>query len=181
MVLTCQHFEQCNAHGIIPGYKAARGDNVHRHQRMHNLPECAFNLAIHTRWNNGTNDTYNSETPMCLMCWRQTIHHILTQSEHLGKTHSNMYYRRGKDIGIEHSPLYIAHGTGAINIHIKTMLGSTIGTWEVNNSSEHYGRTTQLLYGGQPLHNGASPAAHEHLLGDHTAQCNEHGSRMPTM
>eukprot|EP00971_Amphidinium_carterae_P140549 2785404-Amphidinium_carterae.1 len=77
MVLTQQQFTQCSTHGAIPGYKDARGDNVHRRERMRNLPEYAVNLRIHTRWNIGTNDTYNSETPMYLLCWSQTMPHIL--------------------------------------------------------------------------------------------------------
>eukprot|EP00971_Amphidinium_carterae_P164584 3262992-Amphidinium_carterae.1 len=101
------------------------------------MPEYAVNLAIHTRWNI---ETYNSETPMYLLCWRQTMPRILTQPEHLGKAHSNIYYRRGDDIRVESNPLHIAHGTDPIDIHIKTMLGSTVGTWELMHCQGRQGR-----------------------------------------
>eukprot|EP00971_Amphidinium_carterae_P344112 6484295-Amphidinium_carterae.1 len=34
--------------GGIPGYKETRGDNVHKHHRLHNFPDHAINLVIHT-------------------------------------------------------------------------------------------------------------------------------------
>eukprot|EP00971_Amphidinium_carterae_P190737 3785110-Amphidinium_carterae.2 len=177
MVLTCPQFEQSSAHGTTPGYKDARGDKARRHQRMQNLPEYAINLAIHTRRKIGSNDTYNNETPMHLLCWRQTetMPHILTQSEHcksFGKTHSNIYCRRGEDISIEYNPLYIAHGTDPIDIHIKTMLGSAAGTWELNNWSETDRKQWYTMAGpfNCYMEDNGYTMAHEHLLGDRNAQ-----------
>eukprot|EP00971_Amphidinium_carterae_P083350 1649624-Amphidinium_carterae.6 len=37
-----------------------------------------------------------------LLCRRQTMRH----TQHLGKSHSSVYYRRGEDMDMEYSPLY---------------------------------------------------------------------------
>eukprot|EP00971_Amphidinium_carterae_P229074 4544020-Amphidinium_carterae.2 len=49
--LTEAQYNDYKASGQVPGYKDTRGDNVHKHQRLHNSPEHCINLHIHNRWN----------------------------------------------------------------------------------------------------------------------------------
>eukprot|EP00971_Amphidinium_carterae_P326929 6458031-Amphidinium_carterae.2 len=54
--------------GTVPGYKDTRGDNVHRHHRLHNSPDHCLNLLIHTRWNaTADNTNYGVNTPIYLL------------------------------------------------------------------------------------------------------------------
>eukprot|EP00971_Amphidinium_carterae_P349978 6491326-Amphidinium_carterae.2 len=144
MVLTRLLFEQYGSHGTIPGYEDARGDNV----ECTSISADAQFAGVRGQFGNphkvehtGKNDACNNGVPMYLLCWRQTMPHLLTQSEHLGKTHSNIYYRRDEGISIECTPstrVYIAHGTDPIDVNIKTMLGSTVGTWELKKLTTQY-------------------------------------------
>eukprot|EP00971_Amphidinium_carterae_P212137 4209665-Amphidinium_carterae.1 len=84
MVLTRSQFKQYRNKGTIPAYKDSRGDNAHRHQRMHNLPECAINLAIHTRWNTVARDTCNDEIQMYFLCRRHTMPYNALHSDKVG-------------------------------------------------------------------------------------------------
>eukprot|EP00971_Amphidinium_carterae_P084562 1673598-Amphidinium_carterae.1 len=62
----CNDFKET---GSVPAYKDTRGDNVHKHHRIHDRPDHCLNLAIHTRWNAATdNDNYGSHPglPKCV-------------------------------------------------------------------------------------------------------------------
>eukprot|EP00971_Amphidinium_carterae_P135953 2693917-Amphidinium_carterae.2 len=109
--------------GTIPGYKETRGDSVHKHHRLHNFPDHAINLAIHTRWNTlSSSDTYNQELLMCLLAWRATM----PESDNASYCYNNMYYRRAEDISIKFNPLFIGQLPD----------GPTTGTWEISDWSK---------------------------------------------
>eukprot|EP00971_Amphidinium_carterae_P132680 2627713-Amphidinium_carterae.1 len=85
---TASQFEQFKQTGSVPGYKETRGDNVHKHHRIHSRPDHCVNLAIHTRWNAAAdNDNYGSTIPVFLVVWKTSIHNILTTSHHRGNAH----------------------------------------------------------------------------------------------
>eukprot|EP00971_Amphidinium_carterae_P328318 6460133-Amphidinium_carterae.1 len=89
--------------------------------------------TIHTFSQSG-NDTYNPDLPMYLLCWRQTMPYILSESDNRAQSHNNVHYRRAEDISFEFNPLY--NGTTPRSINIKQLICSTVGTWEVADWSK---------------------------------------------
>eukprot|EP00971_Amphidinium_carterae_P196469 3898920-Amphidinium_carterae.1 len=87
-------FQQFKETGTVPGYKETRGDNVHKHHRIHNRPDHCVNLVIHTRWNaQSENSNYGSTIPIFLVVWKTSFHNVSTTSHHQGNAYSSVYFR----------------------------------------------------------------------------------------
>eukprot|EP00971_Amphidinium_carterae_P198163 3932832-Amphidinium_carterae.1 len=130
--LSQSQYEDFNETGFVPGYKDTRGDNVHKHHRIHNRPDHCLYLAIHTRWNATTdNDNYGPSTPLYLVVWKTSIHNIMTSSHHRGQAHSSIYFRRAEDISIEFNPVY--NGKEAQPLNFRELMGPTIGVWTMES------------------------------------------------
>eukprot|EP00971_Amphidinium_carterae_P142872 2830512-Amphidinium_carterae.1 len=77
--------------GQVPGYKDTRGDNVHKHHRLHNTPDHCVNLHIHNRWNAAAdNDNYGSNKPIYLLAWKTSVSTILAHSHNQANAHSSI-------------------------------------------------------------------------------------------
>eukprot|EP00971_Amphidinium_carterae_P107295 2125819-Amphidinium_carterae.2 len=97
--LTSRQYADYNRTANIPGYKETRGDNVQKHHRLLKYPDHCVNLAVHTRWNaQSDNDNYSRTRPMYILVWKQSIYHIIRNSDRNGHAYGNIYYRRGEDI-----------------------------------------------------------------------------------
>eukprot|EP00971_Amphidinium_carterae_P348809 6490681-Amphidinium_carterae.2 len=75
--LTEAQYNDFSTTGQVPGYKDTRGDNVHKHHRLHNTPDHCVNLHIHTRWNAAVdNDNYGVNKPIYLLVWKTSINNV---------------------------------------------------------------------------------------------------------
>eukprot|EP00971_Amphidinium_carterae_P349711 6491169-Amphidinium_carterae.3 len=91
-------YDQYLVTGTVPGYKDTRGDNVHRHHRLHNSPDHCVNLLIHTRWNAAADNTnYGVQTPIYLLVWKTSINNVLTNSHARANAHSSILQWTGSN------------------------------------------------------------------------------------
>eukprot|EP00971_Amphidinium_carterae_P319296 6346228-Amphidinium_carterae.1 len=128
----CNDFKGARSSGTVPGYKDTRGDNVHRHHRLHNSPDHCLNLLIHTRWNAAADNTnYGVQTPIYLLVWKTSINNILANSHARANAHSSVYFRRAEDVSIEFNPVF--NGQDPMNLNFRELLGRPIEVWTMDD------------------------------------------------
>eukprot|EP00971_Amphidinium_carterae_P112827 2234452-Amphidinium_carterae.1 len=131
------HYEQYMRNGTIPGYKERRGDNAHKHHRLHIFPDHAINFLIWQSTLGGTHSPVRTLTIRSCQCtcWyggRQTLY-ILNEGDKLtmALTATITFTVAMEDISIKFNPLFI--GQSPRDIAIRQRMGPTIGTLEISD------------------------------------------------
>eukprot|EP00971_Amphidinium_carterae_P048667 959371-Amphidinium_carterae.1 len=130
--LTKAQYNDFKATGQVPGNKDTRGDNAHKHHRLHNSPDHCIKLHIYTRWNAAMDNTnYGVNKPIYLLVWETSINNILANSHAKANAHAGIYFRRAEDVSIEFNPVF--NGQDPMNFNMQALLGKPIGVWTMDD------------------------------------------------